>query len=125
MKNNIGVIVIVIGVLHSLLGLVKHAKVFGGMLSSGLLNTGGSVERNLAFWFTFAGITFMLLGYLIKYIESQKMEVPIVFGWLLLGTAILGVTILPVSGFWALFLPAILIIYQARNTSTQPSIHRN
>ncbi|OJJ15359.1 hypothetical protein BKI52_38750 [marine bacterium AO1-C] len=117
MKNNIGVVVIIIGVLHSLLGFVKHSGVFGGMLSNGLLNTGNTIERNLAFWFTFAGITFMLLGYLIKYIESQKLAVPITFGWLLLGAAVVGVVILPISGFWALFLPAILIIYQAKSGS--------
>lgn len=110
MKNRIGLIIMIIGILHSLLGLVTFSGSFAEMISGGLVNTATSLENNLAFWFTFSGFLIIFLGYLGNYLEKKNLALPKPLGWMLLAGSLLGVIILPVSGFWIVFLPAILII---------------
>lgn len=111
MKTKIGWIVIIIGSLHSLLGIVKFSESFLSMLSEGIFNTGAGPERGWAIWFTFCGIVFILLGLGLGFIEKKGMHIPKNIGWGLAGSAIMGGVILPVSGFWALLLPALLILF--------------
>ncbi|MEL6538390.1 MAG: DUF6463 family protein [Bacteroidota bacterium] len=110
MSKRIGIILIVIGALHTLLGLVKNSSVFMEMIADGMWNTAQTAERGLAFWFTFACILFMILGYAVHYLERQSILAPKPLGWFLLGGTLLGVVFIPASGFWALLLPAILIL---------------
>ena len=110
MKNKIGIIVIIIGLLHTLLGIVKFSDIFAEMILEGFFDSGMGAERGWAVWFTVTGIVFVLLGLAIKQIEHQKMTIPKVLGWGLLFMALCGGLMIPVSGFWALLLPAGLII---------------
>ncbi len=110
MKNKIGIIIIVIGSLHLGLSFVKFSQVFTQMLSEGIFDSVVGAERGWALWFTFTGIVFILLGYAIKYMEQQNLAIPTPIGWLLLIASIFCGILLPLSGCWALLLPAILII---------------
>lgn len=114
MKHRIGMIVIAIGILHTMLGLVKYAGIFGAMVSEGLINTAGTNERNLAIWFTFCGTVFIMLGYTMKTIEGHTGRIPSPLGWSMFASAVLGGLILPISGFWALIIPSFLIIVSNR-----------
>lgn len=116
MRTKIGWIVIIIGSLHSLLAMVKFSESFGSMLSEGIFNTGTGPERGWAIWFTFCGILFILLGLGLKFIENKGLNIPKSMGWGLAGSAILGGLILPASGFWALLLPALLILSNKKGT---------
>jgi len=110
MKNKIGIIIIVIGSLHLGLSFVKFSQVFKQMLSEGIFDSAIGAERGWALWFTFTGIVFILLGYAIRYMEQQNLAIPTPIGWILLTASIFCGISLPLSGFWALILPAILII---------------
>ncbi|WP_394750999.1 DUF6463 family protein [Spongiimicrobium salis] len=118
MKNKIGIIILIIGVLHLLLGLVKFSSVFGGMLSEGWLNTAEGDTRGRALWFTFTGLVFLMFGFAIGYLEKEGLQVPRSLGWWLLASTILGATALPLSGFWALVLPSVLILIHSPKKST-------
>ena len=111
MKKRVGLIIIIIGSLHVSLGLVKFFKPFLDMISNGLINTAGSTENSLAFWFTFPGLLFIFLGYVTNHVERNHLAVPKQFGWMLLASSTLGVAVLPISGFWIVFLPALLIVF--------------
>lgn len=110
MKNRVGFIIIVIGILHTILGVIKFSEVFSQMMLEGLFNTGIGSHRGWAVWFTVTGIVFIILGFALKFIEESKLNIPNNIGWGCLGVAILGGIIIPLSGFWALLLPGILII---------------
>lgn len=113
MKKRAGIILIVIGVLHSLLGLVKYSDHFLSMAKSGLINSAQTTSDKLAFWFTFAGLLFTGLGYLVNNQTRQGVKTPRAFGWMIIGASAAGIVFLPVSGFWLVFLPGILILSDA------------
>ena len=110
MKNKIGISIIIIGILHVCLGFVKYQTSFMNIFSQSVFNSIKTHEEKLAFWFTFCGIIFMLLGYLIYLLEKHQIKIPKRFSWSFLASTILGVIILPVSGFWILLIPSILIV---------------
>lgn len=117
MKKKIGLTIIVIGVLHTLLSFVKFSGTFGEIISDGFFNSGVGAERGWAIWFMTTGIIFILLGLALNQLEQQKLHISKSIGWGLLFTAIIGGAIIPISGFWALLLPAIPIIGIQRNQS--------
>ena len=103
-----------IGVLHLMLGLVLHRRSFGSMLAGGLINTvRHETGHQLAFWFTFAGPIMLLVGYLMDWVVRQKkLTLPIGFGYALTSLSLLGVILLPMSGFWlVLILGTYLIVH--------------
>ncbi|MEO0470757.1 MAG: DUF6463 family protein [Bacteroidota bacterium] len=114
MKNRIGRIIIVIGVLHGLLGLVKFSGSFTAMIAEGVFNTGAGSERGWAIWFTVAGPVFILLGLSLRSLEQHQIQIPNAIGWGLSILAVIGGIFIPVSGFWALLLPGILILRQKK-----------
>jgi len=59
LKRHIGLTIIIIGTLHTVLGVVKFSGVFATMFSEGLFNSVNNADRSFAFWFTFCGIVFI------------------------------------------------------------------
>ncbi|WP_075342393.1 DUF6463 family protein [Tenacibaculum agarivorans] len=115
MKNRVGFIVLIIGVLHVLLGAIKFFRVFKEMFFEGLFNSGTGADRGWAIWFFTTGVVFIILGLAFKFIEKQKLKIPKTIGWIIFYLAIFGGVIIPKSGFWILLLPSILIIFSHEN----------
>jgi hypothetical protein len=102
-----------VGILHTLLGLGTYIFSVVEILRAGLWNTVEPVQgRPEAFWFLAAGLQLILLGALVNWIEarSPREHLPLFLGWTLLGFAILGAVLIPVSGFWFLLPPAVGIL---------------
>ncbi len=99
MKNRVGIIVLLIGVLHLLLGVVKFFNTFKEMVFEGLFNSGNGSERGWAIWFTTTGVIFIILGLALKFIEEQKLKIPVAIGWVIFYVAIFGGVLIPKSGF--------------------------
>lgn len=97
-----GLTMLVIGFLHVTTGLIGFQTEFGRMLASGLIDTARQpMDHRLAFWFTFGGLLMGLVGYLMDWIvRRQKMKLPNGFGYGLTGLCILGIVLIPPSGFW-------------------------
>jgi hypothetical protein len=97
-----------VGAFHNVVGVLLFSRPLGAIAAAGGWNAvGPHVDRNMAFWFLIAGLTFMLLGALVDWMEAQRLALPRRLGWGLLGLAALGAFCMPVSGFW-LFVPAAL-----------------
>ncbi len=117
----IGRWLLVVGVLHTLLGIGTYIFSVVAVVREGLWNTVEAVQgRPLAFWFIAAGLQLILLGALASWIEARE-PLPRFLGWTLLAFAAGGIVLLPVSGFWLLLPPATgILARRAPRTSSGP-----
>ena len=80
-----------------------------GMLRDGVVDAvEGDPEREAAFWFLTCGVSLVSLGWSFRRARRQTGTLPSFVGPALLGIATAGVTFMPRSGFWAVFVAAIL-----------------
>lgn len=120
MQRWIGRWLVTVGALHTLLGLFVFAAPLRAFVGAGPLNVlgGGEPLRSVAFWFLFGGVFICLVGYLIDWAERTPGAVlPRPVGWTLLATAVVGVAVAPVSGFWLAFPPAVGLLARSRATA--------
>ncbi|UJF35568.1 DUF6463 family protein [Paenibacillus hexagrammi] len=111
-KRQMGLTLMLTGFLHTIVGLILFFKQLLPMISEGLWNTvrHGEWERGTAFWFIMFGFVLIVLGYLADWIMKKAgIPAPSIFGWMLLAICLIGVIVMPVSGFW-LGLPQALIL---------------
>ncbi|MBB3109623.1 hypothetical protein FHS18_001686 [Paenibacillus phyllosphaerae] len=114
-KRPIGLLLMLTGLLHSIVGIAIYAKHFVPIFSEGLWNTvgEGQWERGTAFWFMMFGLLLMLIGYISDWLMKKKgIAPPASFGWLLFVICLIGAVIMPVSGFW-LGLPQAWVLTRA------------
>jgi hypothetical protein len=123
MERRIGLAIIAIALLHTLCALWIFSPPLMDILRSGLVNTVrappmsapdpaevGAVllitRRAAAYWFVFAGLAFLLLGFAVRQLEKHAVPLPAGLGYWLLASALAGGAIWPVSGVWLLLIPA-------------------
>jgi Family of unknown function (DUF6463) len=113
-----------ISVIHTLLALTGSLGIFSEMAQAGLWNTVPApwihehLETQLVFWASLGSfaVPLFLLGALLEWIGRA----PPFLGWSLLGFAIVTALFAPISGFWTLPIPAVLLIVDARETTLKP-----
>lgn len=93
MKSWVGRSILVIGMLHTLVGVVEAA-----------------------FWFLFTGFALLIIGGLVVWIERNNMYTPAFLSWSFLSIAAVGAFMMPVSGFWLLFIPTIGLFRRPRQS---------
>lgn len=111
----IGKSIIIIGAIHSTFGFVVFRSTLAALAGEGWLNTvNGQPEREFVFWFIAFGFLAIIFGATADWIERQNLILPKFFGWSLLALALVIVTIMPVSGGWLVFVPAVgaIVRYQ-------------
>jgi len=119
MKAWIGKAIIGVGIIHTIFGLLGFRKTLGTLFQEGLFNTvNGQVEREFVFWFLALGIFAILLGLLVDWCEKNALRLPSYFSWAFLFIISLFVFIMPISGGWLLFIPAIGMILRTRGNQT-------
>ena len=103
----IGRWLIVVAILHTLFAIVAFGKIFRNIAQRGVFNTVGNDPMTAAaVWFLLFGAALALMGMAIHTLEQHDNFTSartIGIGTLLL--TILGIVLMPVSGFW-LALPA-------------------
>ena len=78
---------------------------------------GADPLTQLAVWFVLFGVMLFICGLSIDALEGASANhVPKFLGWCLLALGVLGAALMPVSGFWLIFPPAIAVL--ARKPST-------
>ena len=102
---------LLISLLHVTTGLVEYRSAFSRMWATDLINSASEpAEHQLAFWFTFTGLLMALTGYLMDWvIRKRAMWLPVAFGYVLSGICLVGIVLIPLSGFW-LVLPLGLLL---------------
>ena len=113
LKNWIGKWVIFVALGHSVVASILFGKTYRDLVINGIYNSVNSEKIGLAVWFLLFGLILFVVGILISTIEKNGLRVPKSIGAALLLPTIIGVVLMPVSGFW-LMLPAILAIFYGR-----------
>lgn len=115
MKAWIGKAIIAVGIIHTLFGLIGFRKTLSTLVQEGLFNTvNGQAQREFVFWFIALGIFAILLGLVVDSCEKNALPLPSYFSWAFLFTVALIVFIMPISGGWLMFIPAIGAILRTR-----------
>lgn len=114
MRAWIGKSIIFIGIVHSVFGTAVYSDEIAAIFSNGIFDTvDGHVERQIAFWFLFFGFTAIIAGLLADWCERHFRRLPGFFGVSLLLMASAFVVLMPVSGAWLLFVPAVATILRS------------
>jgi Family of unknown function (DUF6463) len=116
----VGWIIVGIGVTH----VAISPLVYGSSLRSILSGVVASIDRDPAaaqlrgvgFWYLTAGLTLLLLGGVLIWVQRAIGCLPPMFGWSLTILAVLAVLMMPASGFWALLVPGGLAVIEAHRT---------
>lgn len=119
---SVGGLLVGIGVIHNLFGLafglgwLAPASGTDGSTSSAPLvdiaRAGwfGAVEPDLVrmvfFWFVMTGFALMLAGLAAHTVERAGLRLPRAFAWSVAAFSVLGVALIPMSGFWLGLVPA-------------------
>ncbi|WP_157574899.1 DUF6463 family protein [Jiangella muralis] len=74
-------------------------------------------ERGVGFWYVTAGLGLGLLGGVVRSLERRGDAPPRALGWGLLALTGWGAALMPVSGFWAFLVPAVLTLRQPRRVT--------
>ncbi|HEV2089365.1 MAG TPA: DUF6463 family protein [Cryptosporangiaceae bacterium] len=88
-----GPILVAIAVLHLACTPVFHGAALGEILDDGVIDAiepgGTSVDsRAAAFWYLVVGLGWVLLGYLVWWLERRAELLPLALGWLLAAFAL-------------------------------------
>ena len=106
-----GILLVLTGILHTLIGAVDGYPLLGAMLREGSIGAAAaSVERQMLIWFLVSGLALILLGMLA--LGYQKI-LPVSFGWGLLLLSVVGVLALGPSGFLLIVPQAVYILVVA------------
>ena len=99
--RNTGIFLMLIAVIHNIFGAVIFSE---QLLAIGRHGVFDSIQRHwdrgLAIWFLLFGVVFFLLGALVQWMMNRWGEVPAFMGWGMLALCVLGVVLMPDSGFY-------------------------
>ena len=112
MKRWIGRWLIGISIFHSVVAGLIFGKDLVAVARRGEFHTIGSdPTAGAAIWFLLFGVLLFVCGLVIDALEqASPRPLPKTIGWSLLALSLMGVMIMPLSGFWLAFPPAIAII---------------
>ena len=120
MQRFTGHTLLAVGVLHTLLGLLGFAAPLAAIARDGFVNAvDPHPDRQAACWVLLAGVLLMTLGHSARWAQRRTGTLPPALGWTLLAIAAAGAVLMPVSGFWLLFPPALLALAAARQGRPQ------
>ena len=112
---------VLIGAAHTALGAVAHRDALAALVRGGVGSAGEgprppaeTAARQRAFWFEVSGVALVLLGDAIGAQERRGQRPPRRLGWAVGTLAVLGGAAMPVSGFWALLVPAAALLRRGR-----------
>ena len=112
MKKWIGRWLIIVAVLHSVVAVVYFGGVYVSIVKRGVFDTVGTDPMTAAaVWFFLFGAMLLVCGLAIAELErSATNQLPKSIGWCMLAMGVVGIILMPVSGFWLVFPPAIAVL---------------
>ncbi|TQV89324.1 DUF6463 family protein [Aliikangiella coralliicola] len=103
--------IIGVAILHTIYAIVVFGEEYILLFENGLFNSVSSPRSALAVWFFLFGQLLFVVALLVQAIErSDSKEKTKLTGINLLLMTIIGVTIMPASGFWLMLPPAIAML---------------
>lgn len=112
MKQWVGRWLMGVSVIHTLFAVVVFGDVLQSIVGRGVFDTVGTDPMlGAVARFVLFGAALFICGLAVSALEEARSGVlPKSLGWSTLGLAILGVALMPASGFWLAFPPAIAIL---------------
>jgi hypothetical protein len=110
----IGRWIIGVSIIHTIFAFAVFGKVIASMVNRGVFNTVGTDPMTAATaWFLLFGVLLFIYGLNVNEIEkSTAKPLPKSIGWSLLALGLIGVILMPASGFWLIFPPSIVVLTQ-------------
>jgi hypothetical protein len=112
MQRWIGYWVMVVAVLHTVFAVVMFGNELSSIVQRGVFNTvQGNLKTAATVWFfLFSGMLF-ICGLALRHLEATSSgPLPKSLGWGLLVMGLVGVVLMPTSGFWLIFPAALAIL---------------
>lgn len=111
MQKYLGYSLILIALLHQLVGLIIYQPALAEIINAGVFNTVNPPywNRDAAFWFLMFGAVFLLLGMAVHWAQEKTGTIPAFMAWGILLICLIGLTLMPASGFW-LAIPVALVM---------------
>ncbi len=98
--------------IHTIFAFAVYAEIWSKIISAGVFDTVGvDPELGAPVLFLLWGLLYYVLGFTIDALEKKAfVPLPKSLGWGLLLNGIIAIVLMPESGFWLLFPPAITLI---------------
>jgi len=110
-----GWLLMAIGVIHTVFVVWVGRGPLLGVVQDGFLRAlFPHHDRLEVFWSLCFGVMAFFLGQLISWSEAQGKWMPAFLGWEILGLAVLGAVLMPVSGWWLVMVAGLLILAGSR-----------
>lgn len=112
MKRWVGRWLMGIAAIHTAFAVAVFGEVLASIVKRGVFNTVGADPTTAAVvWFVLFGVMLFVCGLAVAELEaSSPNRLPRSIGWGLLAMAVVGITLMPASGFWLVFPPAIALL---------------
>ena len=122
MKPWIGLYLIGTALIHTVVASVQYKSVVGTIIDRGIFNTVvGDPVIGAVVWSLLFGCVAMIGGFTVDALERAQVALPKTLGWCLLALAIVGASLVPVSGFWLLFPAAVTVLLRRAKSQTPKS----
>jgi hypothetical protein len=106
----IGRWLMVVAALHVVYGLTVHSAQWSDIAAAGFYNVvAGDVTRGHAVWFLLFGPVLLLAGLILDALEAAQLRMPTLAGIATLLLTVVGLVLMPRSGFWLAIPPAIAL----------------
>lgn len=109
MKDWIGKWMMFVALGHTAVAVAFFSNGYREVMAQGFFNAVRSEKSGLAVWFMLFGFLLFIAGMLVSALEKQAAPIPLAIGVALLLLTVLGVSLMPVSGFW-LMIPVIVAL---------------
>ena len=118
-----GKLLIAVGLLHTVYGAWMGYSLFSRIGAAAFSTEAGrqvvtALGRQLVFWFLISGFFMLLLGHFCMWFERvHSRPVPQLVGLELLMLSVIGIVVMPASGFWLVLAVAVYMIVSSRRRS--------
>jgi hypothetical protein len=116
MKHWIGRWLLSVAIIHTVFEIMMSGSILASIARRGVFNTiAADPVVDAAVWLVLFGLLLFVCGLAVSALERAPSGVPRSIGWALLVITTLGVVLMPASGFWLLFPPAIALLERKPN----------
>lgn len=117
MKKCVGRWLIGVSAIHTVFAIAVFGSVLASIVERGVFNTvGADPMTGAVVWFALFGAMLFVCGLAIAALEEASSgQIPRSIGWSLLVMAVVGVVLMPASGFWLVFPPAVAVLVRKSN----------
>ncbi|MEO0538523.1 MAG: DUF6463 family protein [Cyanobacteria bacterium P01_A01_bin.123] len=111
---------IAIAIIHVLVGLAAYFPQWQEIAQAGWFNVVAPdpfapiFDREDAFWFMMITPFLLILGQLCFWADRQNLTFPVSISGILLASTTTGIFFIPISGFWLVLIPNVMMLYSSK-----------